>query len=127
MSLGHVAAYLAQDPQLLGGLHPLPDGLQAEGVGQRDHRLHYGRVPRVLSEPLDEGAVDLLDVHREHLEVGEGRVPLAEVVYGQPHPERRELAEHHLGRLGILYENALRYLQEQVGSLQTALSTAGLT
>src|SRR5919202_3590004 len=74
--LGKVAVHVPQLRQLLGGLNPLGDHPQVQGVGQVDHRSHYLLVLRtaairILLKPSNERAVDLQEIHRETLEVGE--------------------------------------------------------
>src|SRR5215212_1425527 len=73
ITLGEVALHVAQLRQLLGGLHPFGDRLQAKGVRQLDHRRHdlpvLRRVVYILPEPGDERTVDLQEVDREALEV----------------------------------------------------------
>jgi hypothetical protein len=64
VALDEIAAHPPQMFQLLGALHPFPGDLQPQRVSQRYHRLHDGRVGRILSEASHERGVDLQGVHR---------------------------------------------------------------
>ena len=88
VALREVDAELAQQLERLGVLDALGDGLQAEAARERDDRLDdvgAGRVRREVAHELD---VDLEEVERELLEVGEAAVAGAEVVEGELAAER---------------------------------------
>src|SRR4051812_49414098 len=75
VSLHEVDADPAQDLQGLLVLDTLGDGLQVEGVGQRDDPTDQRVVARVARQVADERHVDLQVPDREVLEVGQRRVP----------------------------------------------------
>ena len=73
-----------------------------------------------VGEAVDEAAVDLERVDRESLEVGERRVPGAEVVDGQVQAEAAQLAQRDSGGLDVAHQGRLGDLQPQrVGSEAT--------
>ena len=86
VALGGAAAQGAQALGLFLALDPFGDGHQTQGLGDLDDGLgQAGRV--VIGQRGDERAVDLEDVDRELLEVGQRRIPGAEVVDGDAEPE----------------------------------------
>src|SRR5690606_26076887 len=80
VALAQVALDAAQPVQLVLGLDPLGDGLEAEGVGERQDGGHDGGVVGARPEAVDEGPVDLEHVDGEPPQVRERRVAGAEVV-----------------------------------------------
>ena len=65
------------------------------------------------SERVDEGPVDLQDVVVQVPQIGEGRVPRAEVVDGDAHAEGTDSGEQREGRGPVLEEGALGQLEHQ--------------
>ena len=65
--MGQVAAPAPELGQLFWGFDALAHGLEAEGLGQRDHGGDRGAVTGVrgVHQARDEGAVDLQDVSRD--------------------------------------------------------------
>ena len=59
----------------------------------------------------DERPVDLQDVHRQAPQVGERRVPGAEVVDGEARPRRRDPPERRHRRLGVGHDRRLGQLE----------------
>src|SRR6185312_17532740 len=62
--------------------------------------------------------VDLQDVDREAPQVGQRRVAGAEVVDGQPHPERLQLFQAGDGRFDVVDQQRLGELQGQAATGQ---------
>ena len=58
-SLRELASHVAQQPQLLFGLHALGDGDEAEAAHERDDRAHELQRTVTGAEMADEAAVDL--------------------------------------------------------------------
>ena len=79
--------------RLIRPLHTFGDGRQTEHAGHVHDRGCDGAIAGVLTESLDERAVDLQDLDRELLEVRERRVTGAEVVERETHAEAVELIE----------------------------------
>ena len=88
-ALREVAAAGVQRLVLGGALDALGDGHQPERVRDLHDRAHEQRA-RAAEDVAHERAVDLEQVDRELLEVGERRVAGAEVVDGEPDAERAE-------------------------------------
>ena len=99
-TLDLVAAVLLQELALSLGLDPFGDDAEVQAVGQVDRRGAERGVLRVELDAADEALVDLQDVDRKALEVGEGRVAGAEVVEGD--------LDAQLLQLGELREASLR-------------------
>jgi hypothetical protein len=72
---------------LQDAFHSLGDDLEAECVSQAHHRENDRFVLRGMSEPSDEGSIDLERAHRESAEVTQRRVPRAEVVHREAYTE----------------------------------------
>ncbi|APC21394.1 hypothetical protein BME99_17435 [Pseudomonas protegens] len=85
-----IALNVAQDPELLCGLHPLGDHPQGQCMPQVDNRLDNGAPGIVVVEPGDEAAVDLQAIQGEGLQALQRRVAGAEIVDQQLHPQRLE-------------------------------------
>ena len=118
-ALGEVAAARGQRLGLGGALDALGDGHQPERV--RD--LHDGpdeQRARPGEDVAHERAVDLQQVDRELLEVGERRVAGAEVVDGEPHAEVAQPPEPDGRRGRVLHQRALGDLEDQPVGLEAA-------
>ena len=110
VALRLLAAELEGPLELARGLDALGHRRDAQRPGDGHHRADQARVRAVLVEAVHEAAVDLDLVDRQLLEVGERRVPGAEVVDGHPDTARAQGGEHlgdevhvlHHGRLGQL-------------------------
>ena len=84
------AAERAQRLALQLVLDALGDGLHLQRRGQLDDRAHQRGRLRALAQRRDEAAVDLEDVDRVAVEVGQRRVAGAEVVDRDLHAERTQ-------------------------------------
>src|ERR1035437_2683526 len=80
--LEQIAAVAAEEGQLLRGLDSLRGDLQAEPVGESDHRRHQRGVVLLVLDVAEERAIDLEAVDRERCQLAQTRVPGAEVVDG---------------------------------------------
>ena len=101
---------------LLGGLDALGHDRHAEQVGELDDREDDGVARAILFQVGDEALVDLDDVDREALEVGERGVAGSEVVEGERHAELLQLVEDDERPFGVLHEDALGHLEgDQLG------------
>ena len=106
-----VALELAQNRELCLRLDALGDDGQPEGVGEVDDGGHDRRRRPVGRQPGHERPVDLQDVERQPLEVGELRPTGAEVVDAEADADTAQLVELlgcrmrvvHEGRLGDLH------------------------
>jgi len=88
--------------------------VQAERLGQADHRLDDGRVVAALGQTTDKSAVDFQDVNGEALQVGQRRVARAEVVDRQLDPQTLERVQLDDGRFGLLHDHAFGDLELEV-------------
>src|SRR5689334_20899091 len=70
-ALAELAAEIGQDLGLLAGLDALGDDHDAEIVAEPDDAAHQLEVALALGHPADEELVDLEDVDREAVQVGE--------------------------------------------------------
>ena len=82
-------------------------------MAELDDGLDDGGVLRVDAEPADERSVDLDRLDREPLQVGQRRVPGAEVVDGEVQAEVAQLAQRDRGGLDIAHQRRLGDLQPQ--------------
>src|SRR5436305_2559613 len=114
--LRQVAPQAGQSPRAPALLDPLGNSAELPGRGQIDDARHDVAVS-VLLQATDEGTVDLELVHRESLEIGEGRVPGAEVVDRETHAHVLQLMEPLTGRIDVDGREALRDLQDHVGRI----------
>src|SRR3984957_5545758 len=88
-----VAGPLAQRAELAGLLDALGDDPQAELAADLHHGLGQQGQGVVVAEARHERRVDLDDVQWHLAQVGQRRVPDAEVVDGQPHSQLEQLRE----------------------------------
>ena len=108
VALHLVAAELAQQGQLLGGLDAFGHHFQVEVVRQVDHRAHQLAVLGTILHAADEALVDLQQGDGQAVEVDEGGEAGAEVVQGETHADLAQglhgllhlLAAAHDRRLG---------------------------
>src|SRR5262249_27257933 len=88
MALAELAADAAQGQHLLTGLHPGTDGGQRQCLREPHDRLEErltlpagdDTLRETRRETLHERSIDLEDIHREPMQVGQGGVPRTEVV-----------------------------------------------
>ncbi len=120
-TLGQVALHPPQAVELCFRLHAFGYDLEAQSMRQANYTGCQYRRPGFYTESTNEGAIDLDVVHREALEVGERRVPCAEVVYDRPHPETLEVLESGCCCLDVAHGGALGDLQEEVARIEADL------
>src|SRR5690606_737629 len=87
--------------------------LQVHAVRHGDDGAHYGRVPGMLIQLVDEGAVDLQAVDGEVLEIGQRRVTGTEIVNGQLDPLFFQGGEVVRNSAALFQQHALGQLQLQ--------------
>jgi hypothetical protein len=87
VTLSPVASGPPQRFQLFMGLDALTDDDQVVRVRQVDHSRNDGVVPWAYPQPAHEGPVDLEELQREALQVGQRRVARAEVVQTDVQPD----------------------------------------
>jgi hypothetical protein len=80
-------------PRLALVLHTFRHHPGFQGARERDDALDDGR-PLLEEKAADEGAVDLQRIHWQLVQVAQGRVPRAEVIEVNPHPELTQVVEH---------------------------------
>ena len=80
---------------------------EVEGATQLDDRFDDGPVAGVGVDALHEGLVELEEVDRQVLELGERGVPRAEVVDGHLDAERLEAPQDACRLLGLLQHGVL--------------------
>src|SRR5437016_2358071 len=102
ITLAFVAVVLAQEGELLRGLHAFGEHTQAEAVAHGDDRLRKRRVAPAFDEARNERPVDLQAVDRQAGEVGEARIAGAEVVHRNLHAEPLEVLQHAQRPLAIV-------------------------
>src|SRR5262245_13235553 len=111
VALDLVAAVRREQLELLLRLDALGHDLELEAVGEADDRERDHRVLRVGGDVAHERVVDLERVDREALEVGEARVPRAEVVDRDLHARVLEPAQRARRALGVAHEERLGELE----------------
>jgi hypothetical protein len=75
--------------------------------------VRQGADRAAVGDAGHEAPVHLEDVDRELAQAGQRRVAGAEVVDGQPHPERLELVQPGSGRVGPADQHGLGDLEDQ--------------
>src|SRR5947199_98672 len=85
-------------PSVPAQLAALGDHVHLQAVGHRDDRARDGNVVLGMRQVAHEAPVHLEVVDRKELEVAERRIAGAEVVDGEVHPHRAQIA-HELHRL----------------------------
>ena len=93
VALGLVATELAETFELIRCLDTFGDGSQTEVGRQIDDGGDDALVFLIDTEALDERLVDLHERHRKATEMGERRVPGAEVVEADLHAEIPDVPE----------------------------------
>src|SRR4051812_8308517 len=97
IALGIVAAQLPQPVESLAVFNALGDDLESQFVRQVDSRADHDLVAFAFGEVRDEALVDLKLVHRQVLQVGQGRLTGPIIVYRQPDPAFTQLVEGRNG------------------------------
>ena len=106
---------------LIEAFDPLGGGLHAERVGNIDDRADDRAGAALGVDIANEASVDLDLVQREALQIGQRRVPGAEVVHGDAHAEFLEVLQHLVGMGAVVEEQALGDLDLQPVRLQAGL------
>ena len=104
-------------------LDALGDGHEPEGVRDLHDGPHEQRS-RPAEDVAHERAVDLQQVDRELLQVGERRVAGAEVVDREPHAEVAQPAQADRRRGRVLHERAFGDLEDQPRRLEAGTGRA---
>ena len=112
-ALAQVALLGPQPFELLVRLDPLGQGHQPERASELDQRVDQGRGIGRPAHVRHERPVDLQDVHRELAQVGERRVPGAEVVDGDLDAQLLQEVEPGHGGDGVPHERGLGDLEDQ--------------
>src|SRR5712664_928067 len=105
------AAHLAQQIELLLGLHALGHHLHVQAVGEREDGVDDLQPVVGGAHALDEAAVDLERIDGELVQVAEGAVPGPEVVQIDADAHRPQL-DHGLGDVRVLVH------QQRLGDLE---------
>src|SRR3954468_2170404 len=87
VALHLVAAQQAQDLGLIFRFDALGNDRETHRMGQRNHRRNQRRGVGAVVDRGDESAIDLERMHRQLGQVGERRVPGAEIVDGELYTE----------------------------------------
>src|SRR5215208_1193143 len=119
---GQVAPHLVEPFELGLRLHALGDRSQAQDARQGEGARDDLDSLEILSQPLDERAVDLEVVHRQTLQVRERRAPGPEIVDRQPDAHALELLESPDSVSCVLHYRVLGYLEHEVTRRETGLS-----
>ena len=107
-----VAAHVGQHRDRVRRLDALGNDAQAELADQRDHRRDDRlAAPVVGAERIDERLVDLDDVRRQRLEIGEAAVSGAEIVDRNPDARRRQRLEPGEREHGILHHRGFGHFE----------------
>src|SRR6266850_4023529 len=125
IALAFVAAVLAQEAKLLGGLDALGEHAQAERVAHGNDRLRERRVAAALAGLRHERPVDLQAVDRQAREIREARVPGAEVVHRDVHPELLQILQHAQRALAIVDQRALGELELERARIEVVQAEGG--
>src|SRR5262245_40295612 len=113
VALARDAAELDEAALLVLELDALGDDLEVERAAERDDRAREVLAALDAPEALHERAVDLQDVDREPVQVGERRVAGAEVVDRDAHAELLELLQRRQHRLAVVHQHALGQLDHE--------------
>jgi len=105
-ALAGLAGEIVQHGGLFLLLHTFGHHVQAQAVGQGHHRAHDLAVARQL-DVADEGPVHLEGVDGKALQIGQRRIPGAEIVHGQAHAQGLQALEAQDGHLRIVHDDRL--------------------
>ena len=109
----------AQPFELLVRLDALGQGHQPEGAAELDERVDQGGGVGRPAHVRHEGPVDLQNVHRELPQIGQRRVPGAEVVDGDLDAQLlQEVEPAHRGD-GVPHEGGLGDFEDEHGGVET--------
>jgi hypothetical protein len=108
-----IAAQVDQHLGLLGCLDAFGDDGAAEGLRQADDPFDDRHVLLVVEHVVHERAVDLEQVQRQALQVGEGRVAGAEVVERELDAERAALLHQLAGVVDVGQRCGFEHLDDQ--------------
>src|SRR6266540_3306306 len=112
-ALRTVAAEIPHDPLLSMALNPLGHELKSERLPEADDPLEERKVVRAAVDLGGEAAVDLHDVDRESLQIGERCVAGAEVVERELHASLLQDGKLLRSALAARDEHALCQLERQ--------------
>src|ERR1700677_1199948 len=116
------AAHLPQRGELTGLLDAFGDNLHAQLPADLDHGPGEQGQGVIPAQAVHEGRVDLDDVRGQLAQVGQRRVPGAEVIDGEPYTQvtQRGQAVHDQPR--VLHQDPLVHLDGERGGRQVMLS-----
>src|SRR6266545_6776696 len=117
-ALRTVAAEIMHDPLLSIALDSLGDELKPERLPEPDNPLEQREVVHAAVDLGRKAAVDLHDVDREPLQIGERRVAGTEVVERELHASLLQDSKLLLGALAARDEHALGQLERQQATRQ---------
>ena len=104
----------------------LGDDVQAEALGQADDGGDQCRTSRIHPDQrVDKRLVDLEDVHREALEVAQRGVTGSEIVNRDADPHVPELRQCQRCPVGVLHEDALGDLEDQLMGIDATEGQGG--
>jgi len=125
VALRPVAPPGLQPLQRGGVLHPFGHHQQPELVRQFERGLHDGGVAAVAGHLGDEALVDFERLHRQLLEVGQGRITGAVVVDRQFEPQRGQLLQRGQGPRRVLHQGAFGDLEADLAAIDAVAPQAG--
>src|SRR3569832_1685305 len=120
IALYEVTALVAQEIELLHGLHALCYHLHLEAMGHEDDGARKHGIAGIGGEIVDERTVDLEHLHGEALQIAQARIAGAEVVHRELHAQCPQPADGLHRRLRAFPEDALGELELEVIGRQTA-------
>src|SRR6185437_7500186 len=115
-----IAAEGAQEPELIGRLHPFRDHLEPQAVRQGDDRLHDGGIG-LAAELAHERAIDLQLVDREAPQIVDARIAGAEVIDRHHHPHAAQLLENRRRLLRVGHHRALGELDLEIPRIESGV------
>src|SRR3569832_1619729 len=120
IALYEVTALVAQEIELLHGLHALCYHLHIEAVGHEDDGARESGIAWIGGEIVDERTVELEHMHEEALQIAQARLAGAEVVHRELHAHCPQPAVGLHRRLRVFHDAALGALELEVIGRQTA-------
>src|ERR1700704_5631616 len=96
--------------------------VESEGLSQRDDRTRKLRPIVGVGQPAHKGTIDLQNVDREAVQVGQRRVTGAEIVDCEFDTERLQALESLQVRLGVVHGRAFGQLDDEIAGLESGFT-----
>ena len=97
-------------------LHPLGNRPAPKGGGQAQNSLQDGEVVRVLQHVANEALIDLEDLRRQALEIGERRITGTKVIERKTDAERRGSLDNRGDQRNVFERATLQHFQFKIAT-----------